>query len=148
MLPRLAVASLLVVLLGSAAPKDDAALAETLVKQEKKLIDALQKKDTATLKSMFVDESMAITAYGGRITGEEQLKVLADLELTSYTLTNAKVVAITKDVAILSYVFRMKGKFKGKELPGQPVYATSVWALRDGQWRSMFYQETPIEFMP
>ncbi|MCA9101264.1 MAG: DUF4440 domain-containing protein [Planctomycetales bacterium] len=119
------------------------ALQETLLDLEKQVIEAIKRKDKPALKELLSEESFAVTSYGGRQTGAEMLGTLDDVTLTDYSVDDVKLVEISDGAAMLSYQFTWSGGGSGLTGQSTTVYATSVWARRDGTWRSIFYQETP-----
>ncbi|WP_197532268.1 nuclear transport factor 2 family protein [Symmachiella macrocystis] len=140
---RFAIILFAVLLSGADAPPNP--LQKTLLTQESKLIEAIKQQDQATLKMLLSEETFAVTYDGGRQTGQEILRSLEHVTITSYTVTDVKLVQVSPDVGILTYKFRWKGNHGDKKIPLTTVFATSTWALRDGEWRSVFYQETPVK---
>jgi len=61
-----------------------------------------------------------------------ELQTSAPSNMPPWTLSDFEVVRPSRDTVILSY--RAEGFLK--------LYATTVWALRDGKWVSVFYQAT------
>lgn len=140
---RFAIVLFAVLLSGADAPPNP--LQKTLLAQESKLIEAIKQQDQATLKTLLAEETFAVTYDGGRQAGQDILRSLEQVTITSYTVTEVKLVQVSPDVGILTYKFRWKGSHGDKQIPLTTVYATSTWALRDGKWRSVFYQETPVK---
>jgi glyoxylase I family protein len=116
---------------------------DELLAQEKKLIAAINKKDSATLRDLLADEIMSITATRGRQTKPEIVAGLERVSFTDYEISDAKTIRVTPDVAILTYNFTWTGGITGRPATTTKSFATSVWQRRDGKWRSVFYQETP-----
>lgn len=113
-----------------------------LLAQEKQILEAIKAKDEQTLRHLLADELLAVVD-GERTTAAEQRQRVAGLDIRSYDLTDVKAVAASKDVGILSYVYTWEGKAGDREQASRPVYATAVFARRDGRWVSVFYQESP-----
>jgi uncharacterized protein (TIGR02246 family) len=120
-------------------------LQEALLAQEAKLISAIKVKDKAAIAEMLADETTSITASRGRQTTTTEIVAgLEQVSFTDYKISEPKTISLTPDVAILTYRFSWTGGVTGQEPTTTTVYATSVWRQRDGQWRSVLYQETPI----
>ena len=109
----------------------------------RKLNDAFVMKDVETMRLLMSKDHVAILNRGQRLTGEEQLNALADLNLTQYTMDHVKVAQPTKDMVIITYQANQKGTWKGKTLPSH-IMVSSVWANQNGKWLEVLYQETPV----
>ena len=118
-------------------------LQDQLVAQEKKLIDAINKKDKPALRNLLADEAMSITAVRGRQLKGDIVASLEKLSFTDYKISEVKTVHVSRDVAILSYNFAWTGGVTGQAEKTTTAYATSVWKRAGNNWRSIFYQETP-----
>jgi uncharacterized protein (TIGR02246 family) len=118
-------------------------LQDALLAQERKLIDAVNKKDKAAVADLLADERMSITSRGKQ-TRAEVIQSLENLSFGKHQISEPKTIAVSPDVAILTYKFSGTGGATGQAPAASTVYATSVWRQRDGRWRSVFYQETPI----
>lgn len=134
----------LVVLIAGAWGYEETSLRETLLAQEHKLMEAIRQRDEPTIRQLLSQESYAVTAGGGRQTGQQMLTSLDDVTVASYSFSDVEVVEASDTVGILTYRFTWAGSRGDRVVPATTVYATSVWALRDGEWMSVFYQETPI----
>lgn len=108
------------------------------------LNDAFTKRDADAIRRLMIEEHVSITSYyGGPQTKAEQLKSLADLQLTDYTTGELKVILLTDDAALVTYPLNQKGKYKQKPLSPRN-YASAVWIKRNGKWQEASYQETPL----
>lgn len=117
---------------------------ETLLSHEKEMINAIVQKDRVKLTEMLSAETFAVTQGGGRQTGEEMRRSLDHITMTNYGLREVKAIKVSPDVGILTYKFNWSGTNAGVQLPATTVWATSTWAMQDGEWKSIFYQETPL----
>jgi hypothetical protein len=142
MLSRIGIGWLAIVMLSADAAAQDR-LQEALLAQETKLIDAINKKDKAAIATLLSDEIMSVTSARGVQTSQEIIAALEKLSFSSYTISEAKAISVSPDVAILTYKFSWTDGNAGEHRATESTYATSVWKRRDGQWRSVFYQETP-----
>ena len=127
----------------SAVAQESAAaneLRDALVAQETKLIDAINEKDKAAIGELLADEAMSITSRG-RHTTKQIIGALDEISFSDYKISDPKAFSVSDDVAILTYTFSWTGDRAPKTTT---VYATSVWKQTDGEWRSVFYQETPV----
>jgi uncharacterized protein (TIGR02246 family) len=126
------------------AAAQDRKLQDELIAQEENLIQAINRKDKATIARLLADEAISITAGRGRQTTKEIVASLAEISFTDYTIMEPRAISVGPDVAILTYKFSWTGGVTGQTPTTTTAYATSVWHQRDGQWRSVLYQETPL----
>ncbi len=117
-------------------------LQDALLAQERKLIDAINKKDKAAIHEMLANERMSVTSRGTQTT-PEIIRSLEELSFSKYTINEPKTIELGRDAAILTYKFSWTGGDTGHPAATTTVQATSVWRLINGNWRSVFYQETP-----
>jgi hypothetical protein len=117
---------------------------QSLVAREIELIEAIKQQDRAALKELLGGQAFAVTTDGGRQTEPELQRSLEKCTISSYRMEDVRCVPIGPDVGILTYQYTWAGAYDGQVVPAKTVFATSTWAQRDGEWKSVFYQETPI----
>jgi len=122
----------------------DEKLKEALLARETELLEAIKQKDPPALKKLLATQAYSVDASGRRTT-PQLLKILGKTTLTSYSITEAEAIAVGKNVGILTYKFIWSGTENDRQYTNAASYATSVWALREGSWVSVFYQETPLK---
>ncbi len=108
----------------------------------RKLNDAFVKKDMETMRSLMSKDHVGILSCGDRLTREEQLSALDDLNLAGYTMHDVKLAMPAKDLIVVTYRAHQKGTWKGRALPSN-LMVSAVWAHQDGKWLEVLYQETP-----
>jgi len=118
-------------------------LLDTLGAQETKLIEAIKKKDKAAISELLGSETLSITSRGKQMN-KEIIAGLEKLSITDYKITGPRAIYLSPEIAILTYTFSSTGEAAGQAPTTTRVYASSVWTKRRGNWRSVFYQETPI----
>lgn len=118
-------------------------LEQALVAQETKLIEAINRKDKAAISALLADEVMSITGRG-RQTTQQIIKTLERISFTNYRLDDPQAFSVSPDVAILTCKFSWTGASSSQSPATTSVYSTSVWRKREGEWRCVFYQESPI----
>jgi hypothetical protein len=118
-------------------------LQSALLAQEKLLIEAIKTKDKPLMAELLAEEAISITSRGRQST-REIVDSLEQVSFSDYKISDPKAFAVTRDVAILSYLFSWTGSSAGEAPTTTTVYASSVWRMRDGKWRSVLYQETPM----
>jgi len=111
---------------------------QALVKLEQGKWDPQTLGGPAQFMALFADDFISVE-YGTDIAGGVQRKSKTEvfggppLPPAKFDLTDWKVLRPSINVVILSY--RVTGKsFRWK------AFATSVWAQRNGEWKTIFYQ--------
>jgi hypothetical protein len=140
---RVAAAILLAALAASApapAPADDAGSGTDaqLIRMEAVKWDPASLAHPLDLMAMFSDEMLSVE-YGADLQGGAERRtwreILAYGPLPAWKvkLGEWKAIHASPDVVVLSY------KVTGVSVDWK-AYATSVWARREGKWRTVFYQ--------
>lgn len=130
-------------LLGTASAGEPT-LTDTLLERETRLLDAIRDKDEAKVNELLGSQVLSVSKSGRRTT-PEVVKLLAATELTSCNITDPQAIVVSDGVAILTYKYSWSGTQDGKPYDDATYFATVVWVHRDGDWRSVFYQETEAE---
>jgi hypothetical protein len=127
---------------------DKAAIEKTLIANEQKVSDAVQKGDVATFQSMVASDGWAIDETG-LMSVADFVKMLKPgmSKITDSKLDSFKVQWVSADVAVLTYVWTGKGTF-GDMPVKSPTLASTTWANRNGKWQAVFHQETPKSAAP
>lgn len=137
---------MVVILFGASVAQEAVAqvkLQDALLAQERKLIDAINKKDKAAIGALLADERMSVTSRGVQTTAEI-VRALDGLSFSKYAIEEPTTMELGREAAILTYKFSWTGGATGQPAATTTVQATSVWRLINGQWRSVFYQETAL----
>jgi hypothetical protein len=136
--------AVLVLLISGAAMAGQDSLKDTLLAREVELMEAIKQHDREALRQLLSQQAYAVRLGSGRVTTDRLLQDLDDVTLTSYSIRDVDCVRICDNAAMLTYEFTSTRTKGGVEAPPTTCYATVTWALRDGQWMSIFYQETPL----
>lgn len=145
MKPRclLAICLLAISPLALVAADDAAPAAKDVAKALRQLNDAFVTRDAGVLKKLMTEDHVSITSYAGKEGRDKQIEALANFKIEKYSTERMKAQVVTKDSVLLTYVVKYQGTYQGRALPARAL-ASSLWVLRDGQWREALYQETPI----
>ena len=123
----------------------DAATEKTLIANERAVIDAFAKGNRATFEKFVTRDGFGVDPMMGRMTNAETLKTFdqmtKDMKITSWTMTDEKVLWADANTAILNYTWTGKGTYQGQAIPS-PTFASTVWTKRGGNWVAIFHQET------
>lgn len=118
-------------------------LEETLLSREREFIEAIRRKDEATLKEMLTEDACTVVPGVGRQSGAQILRRLAGMAIDRYRISDVKVIEVSKDVGILSFQYSWSTRAGEERVPEGIFLSTSTWVRRGGQWKVVFYQETP-----
>jgi hypothetical protein len=121
-------------------PKDTTE--ETLIANERALLDAVAKADKASFSSLVSHEGEWATSQGF-----VPMTLLADgleaFRLTSWEIVNPQLRRLTEDSAIVVYAWMVTGTFNNRQLP-PTMLASTVWTRRSGKWLAVHHQNTEL----
>jgi hypothetical protein len=142
-----AVLVLAAVLLGvsqtPAAAKALSPLEHTMIANEKSLIEAKKKDDSALLKKT-VSEDFALVGVDGKLLEhQEAVDDLGDADLLELTPYGMKVMVVGEDAAIVTYdaIVRKKPE-EDQGPPPRYQHFSSVWVKQADGWKLKFHQAT------
>ena len=120
---------------------------QTLIENEKNLIEAKKKDDAEFFKKTLSDDFALVGADGQLLQGREAVENLGDSDLAELTPYDIKVLPAGDDAAIVTYNAIVREKPKEDEGP-QPRYQhfTSVWVKQANAWKLKFQQTTPTHW--
>jgi len=120
-----------------------AAIEKALAAKETALWEAWKNKKSAPFEKALSADAVMVgdTGIG---TKEQVVKDIASMpcEIKGYELSDFKVTMIDANSAILTFKATQDYTCNGKAGPS-PIYASSVYVKRNGQWLNIFHQETP-----
>lgn len=114
--------------------------AEAIAK-EKAVWDVLKAKNYDAFGAMLATDYLEV-GPDGVYDKAGIIARLRDLEFTDATFADWKLLSLGRNATLLMYNLTLKGKFKGQDFPPGPYRVGSAWAVRDGKWQAVFYQET------
>jgi ketosteroid isomerase-like protein len=129
------------------AAAQDAQAEKTIIANERAVNDAFAKGDSAAFKALVAADGWAVDSVIGRAPVADMLKDFAgltkELKITSWDITESKIVWVDATTAIHSYKWTAKGTDHGKPLVS-PVWASTVWTKKSGKWMALFHHESPL----
>ena len=129
------------------AAAQDAQAEKTIIANERAVNDAFAKGDSAAFKALVAADGWAVDSVMGRAPVADMLKDFAgltkELKITSWDITESKIVWVDATTAIHSYKWTAKGTDHGKPLVS-PVWASTVWTKKSGKWMALFHHESPL----
>jgi hypothetical protein len=125
-----------------AKPKSDAPVIEEKVR---KLWEAFQKKDKATLSSL-IDEQFRQFEEGLSAFGDKKAEVNAvdEFDLIKYTLSEFTVKPLAPNMALVTYIAQYEGKSGSENSKAKSVFG-EVWAGTGSEWKCLYMQETYVK---
>lgn len=127
---------------GKAAPTELTNLLDAKIKAE---WQAIKDKDRKAYGDLLAEEFVGVEADGG---GERYkwkvLNELQDSSVTDFTLSFLKVTPLCADAAFARYEVFIKFPPKSA-VRFEKVLVGEMWVKRDGQWKSLHYQETRVK---
>ena len=105
----------------------------------------VKRRDAEGLRRYATGNFLWIFWDGTRVRKENLEKFLSSYELASYSISEAEVIRLDAEAAVLVYRLTYSGGEKGKKPVRQTVWATSTYVRRGDAWKEILYQETPTK---
>ncbi|HWP53426.1 MAG TPA: nuclear transport factor 2 family protein [Pyrinomonadaceae bacterium] len=112
-----------------------------IIAKEKASWDAIKTKDWDGFGKMLASDYIEILDDGVHDKASA-LTEIKNFDLSDVTFADWKMLPIDKDAVIITYTATAKAKFKGEAVPPGPYREVSAYVNRNGEWLSVFYQET------
>jgi ketosteroid isomerase-like protein len=121
-----------------------ASVEEQIKKMERDRAAAVVKADVATLEGLTSDDYILINANGQLSNKAETMNAIKTgvIKLSSNEVSDMNV-RVYGDTAVVTGKSTAKGTIGGRELTG-PVMFTRVYVKKDGKWKSVAFQQTPV----
>ena len=112
---------------------------QTLIANERTAWDVYARRDTAAPDLLSGDyvEVLDDNTLNDRMA---HLAMIADADLSAYALEGFRVIRLSDDAMIVTY----EADWTDGAGESGRVAISSGWALRDGEWKNVFYRETPL----
>lgn len=112
---------------------------EMLVAQEKQAWEEEKKQNADFFREVMTDQFVAAEPDGKRYSKEEVLRLIPTVRMTSYELTDFRVIRAGRDAAVLTYRVTVRETAEGN---AARMLATTVWVRRGTAWKMTFHQKT------
>lgn len=146
---KLRLAVLGIALAGSAGAQtaNHAAAEKQILANETAVNAAFEKHDTATIQKYILAEAVQVDPSGpGSVA--DFLKMLPEMKIEpGWKIELSKVLWIDDSTAVHMYKWTGKATMTGQALPS-PTWSSTVWVMRNGQWRAAFHQESTAMAAP
>ena len=119
------------------------ALQQTIIENEKNLIEAKKKDDGAYFKRTLADDFSLVAIDGQLVSPPDAADQLGDSDLVELTPYNIKVVAAGDCAAVITYdaIVRVTPE-EDQGPPPRYQHFSSTWVMQGGQWKLKFHQST------
>ncbi|MGB7822660.1 MAG: nuclear transport factor 2 family protein, partial [Candidatus Sulfotelmatobacter sp.] len=123
--------------------KPQSPLEQTAIANEKNLIEAKKKDDTAFFRRTLSQDFSIVGVDGKLLEGQEATDNLGDSGLLELTPYDVKVVALGNDAAIVTYdAIVREAPEEDQGPPPRYQHFSSVWVKLGDQWKLKFHQAT------
>lgn len=112
-----------------------------LKKLEKDLLNKNVRKNPDRLDQLLDDNFREIGSSGKVWTKRTAIEVLNNEVFLETQIKQFEFTLLDENVALITYVVHRKMK---ANVPDAVSYHSSVWILRDTEWKMIFHQGTPI----
>lgn len=102
-------------------------------KLEQEMWDDMKHRNWTAVESKIADDFQSVHTFGS-LTKEGEIKLIKDLYLGSYGISDIKVTE-HGDTLIVSYMISVREKIDNKDLSAKPAPRLSVWQKIDGKWK-------------
>lgn len=134
---------LLICMITSVGFAQTESMEEEITEKEKAIYEAIQAGDMSVFEANLADDFKAIYS-DGIIDKEEQIESLDNLTMNSYEFSNINVMSPAENVAVIAYEVNTEGDYMGEPFSGT-YYSSSLWAMKDGEWKAIMHTETRSE---
>jgi hypothetical protein len=118
-------------------------LEQTLIANEKSLIEAKKKDDGVFFKRTLSPDFSLVGVDGKLLEGQEAADNLGDSDLLELTPYDLKVVIVGEDAAIVTYdAIVREAPQEDQGPPPRYQHFSSVWVKQEGAWKLKFHQAT------
>jgi len=117
---------------------------QTLVDMEKQSWAAWQNMDADFWKNFLSDDHIEINGFVGALGKADVIRGIAGkaCKVASYKVDRFQFRQLDPSTAVLVYRAEQDTNCGGFKVPS-PVWATSLFQLRDGRWQNVLYEHTP-----
>jgi len=120
---------------------------EAVAGLERGIWDAARARRFDLIEGHLAEEYVGVYDPGVRKARAEMLAGLPALDLQRADLEDLRVTPVAPTVVLLTYTLHIEGT-----VDGAPLHATclssALWCWREGVWRNVYYQETPVAAAP
>ena len=113
---------------------------DEIIGRERAELEALKNGDLATVGAALTDDALFVDS-NGILRKPEMLKLLGDVKLKDYTMSDVRLVPVSPDNGVVSYTLTESGTRQGKAFSAK-LLVSSAWVRNGRQFQCVFRQET------
>jgi hypothetical protein len=141
--PLQIVALLLILPIAGSAAAQDATPFAPVVAQERAVLDAVTKADTAAFNRALGSDFVYVDVRGPvRWQRATTTSMITQCQTGQLSIDNPQTTRVGNDLVVLTYTSSGDQTCGGQKAPS-PVYSMSVWQMRGGRWFAVAHSETP-----
>jgi hypothetical protein len=119
-------------------------LEEKLIAKERSIFAAQKRRDFAAVEAALAQGFREIGGGGHFFSKAQVLDRLKFVHLLDYWLECFRLLPIDPTCVVLTYIIKVERRYKGLEYFNRS-YRSSTWVERNGVWRVIFHQATPLK---
>ena len=116
---------------------------DEIIGQERAKLEALKRGDVSAVGAALTDDAVFVDA-NGILRKPELLKLLGDVKLKEYTMSDVRLVPVSPDNGVVSYTLTESGTRQGQAFSAK-VFVSSAWVRNGRGFQCVFSQETPAK---
>jgi len=113
---------------------------DEIIGQERAGLEAWKNGDVAKVGASLTDDAVFVDS-NGILRKPELLKMLGDMKLKDYTMSDVRFVPVSPDNGVVSYTLTESGTRQGQAFSSK-VYVSSAWVRNGRQFQCVFSQKT------
>ncbi len=113
---------------------------DQIIAGERAELEALKSGDMATVGAALTDDAVFVDA-NGILRKPELLKLLGDMKLKDYTMSDVRFVPVSPDNGVVTYTLTESGTRQGQAFSAK-LFVSSAWVRNGRQFQCVFSQQT------
>lgn len=114
-----------------------------MILRERDLWNAFAARDRARLERLIHPDALDVGVSGIK-RREDVLEAVALMNISAVELFDVRRFRPADAVEVVTYRATVDGTYRGTPFDARDVAATSVWLLRDGEWKLVHRTEVPL----
>jgi hypothetical protein len=120
---------------------------EQLIAKEMDIAAAQKRRDFSAVEAVLADGFHEIGSSGRLFSKSEIVEAIQEIQIIDNAFEQFKLLPIDDGCVIVTYVATVKRIHQGQEHRNR-AYRSSIWMEREGSWRVVFHQATPLPQIP
>ncbi len=118
-------------------------IAEQLIAKEIEILADQKRRDFSTVEALLADDFHEIGGSGRLYSKPEVMQALPEIQVMDYPCEDFQVLFVGAECAIVVFKATVRRVHRG-QAQSTRAYRSSTWVKRDGAWRLVFHQATPL----